>query len=296
VSNVFREALTGITGTSWLDELSRASLRAAEAKFAADRGDDALLRVEFGGGSLIDARDSYLVTKAVQDATAKIGHIIRDPRSEAAGAHRADREKARLIQRGQAGSSIYFGFPEWQPRATPLEIPGLETLAHRAVRELVNVLPGSPEDDNALDAVIGQRRTVRNAVSDLVSVVTATSRGLSFELGRHGRQEVVSVLSTEQADALRDSLKETRTDTRQITITGRLDGVRTRRRIFYLEPDSGPDIHGALDLSLLDDIRENLGRRVVVRLQEERIETLSGKRTRPVYLLLAISPTDTELS
>lgn len=175
-------------------------------------------------------------------------------------------------------------------------MPEIGTLAHQAVRELVNVLPGAAENDNALDAVLGQRQTVRNAVNDLVGVVTATNRGLSFELSSQGGRRAFSVLSAEHADALRDSLKQTRTDIRQITVVGRLDGVRTRRRIFYLEPDSGPCIHSALDLSLLHGIRRNLDRRVVAKLQGSGIEALSGKRTRPVYRLLKISPTDAELA
>ena len=69
---------------------------------------------------------------------------------------------------------------------------------------------------------------------------------------------------------LKDSLKETRIGRRVLTMTGRLDGVRTKRRIFYLEPLTGGEIHGALDLASLEDIRANLDRQVTVRLEEER--------------------------
>ncbi len=91
---------------------------------------------------------------------------------------------------------------------------------------------------------------------------------------------------------LKDNLKETRVDRRMVTMSGRLDGVRTKRRILYLEPESGGEIHGALDLESLDDIRANLDRHVVVQLEEQRIESVSGRRSQPLYRLIRIqSPT-----
>jgi hypothetical protein len=74
-------------------------------------------------------------------------------------------------------------------------------------------------------------------------------------------------------------------------MAGRLDGVRTKRRIFYLETESGAEIHGALDLeSSLNDVRENLDRQVVVRLEVEQTQSASGQRSHPRYRLLRILP------
>ena len=81
-SSLFRDALRDISGDSWLDDLARASLSAADATFSLDYVTPPVLRVVFAGMRDVEARDSYLTTKAVQDATAKLAHIIRNPRSE----------------------------------------------------------------------------------------------------------------------------------------------------------------------------------------------------------------------
>jgi hypothetical protein len=287
VSKSFREAREEITGDTWLDDLARASLSAAEAKFS--RREPPILRVVLSGTRTIDAHDSSLLTKAIQDATAKFGHIIRDPKTERSAAYPSDRARARLIQRGQAGNMIIFGFPdpEVDGAGDSLAIAA-ETLAERAARELVTVLPRSVDDDASLDAVLAQRQTVRNAVNDIARAVPRRADGLGFRMVPVSGETIDSVLSVAQADVLKSSLEETRVDRRTITIRGRLDGVRTKRRIFYLEPESGPEIHGAVDLELLGAVRDNLDRQIIATLEEERIRTLTGRRNQPLYRLVRI--------
>ncbi len=291
MSDFFREAIAEISGDSWLDDLARASWRAAEEKFSPDYVPPAQLRVSFPGVRDMLAYDSYLATKAIQTATAKLGHIIRNPRSETSMAHAADRVKASLMLRSQSGNTIIFGFPEVEDKA-PGTLPGVvpETLAVRAARELVSMLPSSAEDDAAIDAVLAQRETVRNAVDDIVKAVPRKADGLSFELSQGFEDPVSSILSQEQAGMLRDSLQETRTARERILMPGRLDGVRTKRRIFYLEPESGGEIHGALDLESLEEVRANLNRQVIVRLEREQIISASGRRAQPLYRLLGFEP------
>lgn len=292
MSNRYRDALQEITGDSWLDDLARASIRAAEAKFSPDYRPPALLRVQFPGLREVEAHDSYLATKAIQDATTKLAHIIRNPGTETNTAHASDRAKASLFVRNQTGNVMVFGFPVVEDEVPPGTLAGAvsETLAVQAARELVTILPASREDDAALDAVLAQRPTIRNAVNGIVKAVPPKADGLSFQLRPSSGEPVSSVLSREQASVLRDSLEAIRVETRPVVMAGRLDGVRTRRRIFYLEPDSGGEIHGALDLESLDDIRANLDRHIVVRLEEERTESASGQRSQPRYRLLSIEP------
>lgn len=292
VTKSFREAREEITGDSWLDDLARASLRAAEAKFSGRQ--PPVLRVVLSGIQTIDAHDSYLVTKAIQDATAKLGHIIRDPKSERVGAYPGDRERARLILRSQAGNMITFGFPGAQVN-TPDDSLAItaETLAERAARELVNVLPRSAEDDASLDAVLAQRLTVRNAVNDIAQAVSRQADWLGFHMVPIAGDAIDSVLSLEQAAVLKSSLAESRVDHRTTTVLGRLDGVRTKRRIFYLEPQSGPEIHGAVDLELMESVLENLDRQIIATLEEERIRTLTSRRNQPIYRLIKIESAPT---
>ncbi|MFG1925648.1 hypothetical protein [Cryptosporangium sp. NPDC048952] len=290
MSGLFFGAAHDTPGASWLEDLAAASVAAAETKFARGAGKDSFLRIDFLGKHQIEAHASYLVTKAVQDATAKLGHVIRDPRTETLRVNAGDRDKARLIQRAQAGNMIVFSFPEADVNGDDyLPDSRVETLSELAARELVNILPSSAEDDASLDAVLGQRQTVRNAVNDMVDAVRKTS-SLEFSFFPTFGEMVGSILSVDQADALHNSLQEIRTDRRTVSISGRLDGVRTKRRIFYLEPDSGGDVQGALGPELLEDIRANLDKRVTAVLEEELVQTRAGRRSRPVYRLVGLTP------
>jgi hypothetical protein len=200
----------------------------------------------------------------------------------------ADRDKAPLIQRGQAGNAIFFGFPE-PATDNALINDGLETLSERAVKELCDFLPANGSDDGALDAVLLQRDTVRNAVSDIVNAVSKNA-GIGLQLTPTSGEELVRSMTTDQARILHSSLRESREEVGYETVSGRLDGVRTRRRIFYLERESGATIQGAVAPDLLDRIKENLDRPVTARLRVVRTTTIDGRRGRPVHELLEITP------
>src|SRR5690606_22814491 len=210
----------------------------------------------------------------------------RNPQGEITYVQPADREKAPLLQRGQAGNALFFGFPETSDPDALIN-DGIETLSERAVKELCDFLPINGSDDGALDAVLLQRDTIRNAVSDIVSAVTKTS-SLGLTLTPTSGDEVTRSMTTEQARVLGNSLRESREDVGYETVTGRLDGVRTRRRIFYLERDTGSTIQGAVVPDLLDQIKVNLDRPVTARLRVVRTTTTDGRRGRPVYELLDI--------
>jgi hypothetical protein len=285
--NEFRRIADEIPGGTWLDDLARASAMAASAKFERTSR-SALLKVSVIGSTHLDAYTFSDLSRALQDATAKIGHIVRNPSGEVTIVQPADRDKAPLIQRGQAGNAIFFGFPE--PATDDALIhDGLETLSERAVKELCDFLPANGSDDGALDAVLLQRDTVRNAVSDIVNAVTKTA-GIGLQLIPTSGDEVTRSMTTEQARVLHNSLRESREAVGYETVSGRLDGVRTRRRIFYLERESGGTIQGAVAPDLLDKIKENLDRPVTARLRVVRTTTIDGRRGHPVHELLEITP------
>jgi hypothetical protein len=285
--NEFRRIADEIPGGTWLDDLARASAAAAYAKFERTCRSP-LLRVSVLGWTDLDAYTFSDISRALQDATAKIGHIIRNPTGEVTIVQPADREKAPLIQRGQAGNAIFFGFPE--PATDDALIhDGLETLSERAVKELCDFLPANGSDDGALDAVLLQRDTVRNAVSDIVNAVSRNA-GIGLQLTPTSGDELVRSMTTDQARILHSSLRESREEVGYETVSGRLDGVRTRRRIFYLERESGSTIQGAVAPDLLDQIKENLDRPVTARLRVVRTTTIDGRRGRPVHELLEITP------
>lgn len=284
--NTFRQIAEDIPGGTWLDDLARASAMAAHAKFERTSRSP-LLKVSMLGSTQADAYTFSDIGRALQDATAKIGHIIRNPSGEVTIVQPADRDKAPLIQRGQAGNTIFFGFPEPE-LADALIHDGIETLSERAVKELCDFLPANGSDDGALDAVLLQRDTVRNAVSDVVNAVIKNA-GIGLQLTPTAGDEVVRSLTSDQAKVLHSSLRESREEVGYETVSGRLDGVRTRRRIFYLERESGGTIQGAVAPDLLDEIKENLDRPVTARLRVVRTTTIDGRRGRPVHELLEIT-------
>ncbi|WP_435069480.1 hypothetical protein [Amycolatopsis thermoflava] len=283
----FRRIADEIPGGTWLDDLARASAMAAHAKFERTSRSP-LLRVSMLGSTNLDAYTFSDISRALQDATAKVGHIIRNPQGEITYVQQTDRDKAPLIQRGQAGNTIFFGFPEPAPDDALIH-DGIETLSERAVKELCDFLPANGSDDGALDAVLLQRDTVRNAVSDIVSAVVKNT-GIGLQLTPTAGEDVTRSMTTDQAKVLHNSLRESREEVGYETVSGRLDGVRTRRRIFYLERESGGTIQGAVAPDLLDQIKENLDRPVTARLRVVRTTTIDGRRGRPVHELLEITP------
>ena len=286
--NEFRRIADEIPGGTWLDDLARASAMAANAKFERTSRSP-LLHVSVIGEQTIDAYTFSDISRALQDATAKIGHIIRNPSGEVTQVQQTDRDKAPLIQRGQAGNAIFFGFPELDVSDDALIVDGIETLSERAVKELCDFLPANGSDDGALDAVLLQRDTVRNAVSDIVNAV-AKNAGIGMALTPTAGEQVTRSMTTEQARILQGSLRESREAVGHETVSGRLDGVRTRRRIFYLEREGGGTIQGAVAPDLLDKLKENLDRPVTARLRVVRATTIDGRRGRPVFELLEITP------
>jgi len=281
----FRQIAEDIPGGTWLDDLARASALAAHAKFERSIRSP-LLRVAVFGSTQLDAYTFSEISKALQDATAKVGHIVRNPQDEVTSVQQTDREKAPLIQRGQAGNTMFFGFPE-TTEPTALIDEGIETLSERAVKELCDFLPANGSDDGALDAVLLQRDTVRNAISDIVGAV-GRHAGINLTLDPTGGEELTRSLTIDQARVLQHSLRESREDVGYETVSGRLDGVRTRRRIFYLERDTGASIKGAVADDLLDEIKVNLDCPVTAKLRVVRTTTIDGRRGRPVYELLKI--------
>lgn len=297
----FNNSLSQIHGSSWLDEAARSSLRAAQHKFVGSPL-ESTLKVEITGQRPIGVHDAALISIALQSATAKLGHFIRDPSQEWTQARRRDRKEAMLIPRVQIGTTMIFGFPKPYDRPEEpmlVEQPG-RSLSETAALELCELLPTSADDDAALDGILGQRTTVRSAVSDIVSAVNEISTGFSLELTATGLEQVHSSITLDQASVLKDSLRQTRTDKRIQQVVGRLDGLRTKRRIFYFELDSGGEISGAIgaDPELMTNVRANLGSRVIATVESEQVESLAGRRGRPVYLLtgLQAEPTlfDTE--
>jgi hypothetical protein len=238
-----------------------------------------------------DSWETARVTLAVQNATAKIAHLITDPRTQTSQARRAYRERAPLMPRGQSGPTLYFGFPtpEFDPVADPLLDVRVATLPEQATVDLIGLLPRDRADERAIEAVVARRVTERSAINDLVQAIREVHAGVSFSFSDHANRTASSVLSQDQATVLEEALRQTTLDRKTITLRGLLDGVRTQRRLFYLVDEGGREISGGIDTDQVRDVQVHIGEHVVATVEEVTSVAKSGRRSRPSYRLLSLA-------
>lgn len=289
MSNLMRKAHDAITGTSWLDDLARGSALVAESKHFA-RPERPLLEVAVTGSSL-GSWEYGRIAIAVQDATAKIGHLIEKPGTSDSASRPQYREKARLIAHGQIGSKMYFAIPDV---ATPDESFTLgdlhvATTAELAVTNLLEILPSNVSDESAVDMLLARAIPERSAVGDLVDAVQRIHQGLGLSFGTTGQPKTKAVLTSEQASSLHESLSEVRTTMRTVSLRARVDGVRSSRRTVYLEGvDDRKDYQAAVNIDQVRDVGRSIGRIVIAELLEQGGQDRAGRRRRPVYSLKSL--------
>lgn len=292
VTNPFDDVIARAPRETWLDELAHASLKAAQAKFFPADRPESLLTVSLDGES-IAPWEAATVSIALQDATAKIGKLIADPRSEHLNRRIQNRDDVPLISRGSAGRRLYFGFPRPAapaPGVDPL-MPIFEpSLSERAVRELISILPRGASDDVSLDALVARRPTERSAVSDLVDAISTVANGITLNLsaGDDVVEENTSTLTLDQAAVLKDSFAEVDTTKEIRKVPGVIDGMRSSRRVFYLDTDDGRTINGAIGTDMIDDVKDAIGRHVTATVEASTIRNKAGRRGRTVYQLISL--------
>lgn len=281
----FMDARHQIDGDTWLDNLARASLTAADRRFG-DGGRQAFLAVDLDRD--INADDLSIISRGLQNAVARIGKYITNPTSEAVQLRESDREFARLYPRGQFGRRLEFVFDSPGNSETHLlHLSAVETAAERAVTELIEMLPGSKDSPHFSSTILARDRAARNAVQDIASAVQETS-GISMKITTHVGDNFQSIVTPDQASEISKELKnssEVERDT--ITVDGRIDGMRTRRRIFYLETQT-TDYEGAFDADLVDVVKHYIDRPVTAIIERVRPLKKTGPRGRWSYRLIGI--------
>lgn len=281
----FTDARHQIAGNTWLDNLARASLTAADQRFG-DGGRQAFLAVDLDRD--INADDLSIISRSLQNAVARIGKYITNPNSEAVQIRESDREFARLYPRGQFGRRLEFVFDSPANAETHLlYLPSVETAAERATTELIEMLPGSEDFPHFSTTILARDRAARNAVQDIASAVQETS-GISMKITTHVGENFHSIVTPNQASEISKELKnsaEVERDT--ITVDGRIDGMRTRRRIFFLETPT-TDYEGAFEVDLVDDVKRYIDQPVTATIERVRPLKKTGPRGRWSYRLIGI--------
>ncbi|MBF6340672.1 hypothetical protein IU450_32970 [Nocardia abscessus] len=292
MSDAFYDALARHQGTSQVQRLLRSSLLAAEAHYNPRPQSKLIVEV---GGSRLSPHDSAAIMTGIVDATAMFSRYRLNPRNPVTQLRADYRNAINLTSLGSVGNSLIFGIPRGVAEHDEPDLfgdTGLQSLTGYAVKDMCQILPQDPDDNLALDAVLSLPVTQRVAVQQLVKAVTGTKRSLDVSMiTDDGQAEELlrSVLLRDQAELLQSSLLESVAETyRMPPLFGLLDGMRTHRRIFYLEREGEPDIHGSVAEDILSLLPPLIGKLVVVDLERSVLRQKSGRSGRASYRLLGI--------
>ncbi|MGW0770279.1 hypothetical protein [Streptomyces sp. NPDC002676] len=307
----YARALQATEGTDPLSRLARASLQASAVKFsglgllqtAAGPGFKFRLANPDNGG-LIAAHEVGDFLQRVQKAVARLAKARRVRRADVVRLQPMDLVAARLdVAASMAGSIIV----DLQPHAPTVEdnqddlAPAGVSWAEIGAVELVRALPEGPDDEASMDSLFSASPVMRRAVADLIADLPNPNLDISLAVQRGTGERISSVLSAGQAATLRERLGVIREEREIIRLQGRLDGLRTRRQIFYFEPPTGSEIHGFVDDSLVSVVKEHLDQEVEVRLESFVLRSAAGRRSQRRYRLIEVAgqqsqlPPDTEL-
>jgi hypothetical protein len=303
VSNELRDkylrALQATEGTDPLSRLARAGLQASALKFSgvglgeAATGPGLSFRLaDRGNGGLISANEVGDFLQRLQRAVARLAKARRARLADVVKLLPLDFEVARLdVAASGAGSIVVDLRPHAQmPDAESGELPpGGVSWAEIGAVELARALPEGPEDEESMDSLFSASPVVRRAVNDLISKLPNPNLDISLTVKRGTGERIASTISVGQAEVLRERLDVIREEREVVRMRGRLDGLRTRRQIFYFETPAGAEIHGFVDESLVTVVKAHLDEEVDVALESFVLRTAAGRRSQRRYRLIEVA-------
>ncbi|MBN8882627.1 MAG: hypothetical protein J0H73_09970, partial [Salana multivorans] len=163
----------------------------------------------------------------------------------------------------------------------------VDTTTERALVRLANMMPSGPEDTTLGGRITSARAMTMRAMSE---VAEAARRVGGIEVSLDGTTEDVrGSLDKDQAKDIVDLAGDVATSVRSVHVTGVLDGMRVKRREYYLIDERDHEYHGAVDEDIIMKMRELLDRPVVATLEEVTRRTRAGKVGRRAYRLVGIT-------
>lgn len=248
------------------------------------------LRVEFGSAKSVSALSVSEVTKALQDATARVAQLLLHQNKDMSRLSKEIRERARLIPRGQSGNVLLFDFPVpvVVDEQEALPVGHIEHLSEQAVRELVENLPESRDDQASIQNLPVRRLAIRAAVNTLARAVK-NSGDLKIEIATRSGTPERSVLTRDQAREVPVLLAAEHEESETIEVEGVLDGMRTRRRLFYVieqEDRGGAEYEGSIEPDQVSKVQESLGKLVIARLRKTTKVRDDGSRSHAAFSLM----------
>lgn len=245
-------------------------------------------------GTLISAGDAGDMLQRVQRAVARLARARRFRLPDVARIFPGDLEFARFdVKASLPGSLAIYLTPHSDESDENFSLS--PTWAEIGAAELIRALPESSDDAQSIDSILDASPVIRRAVSDLVHHRANPNVDISFSLERRSGETISACLTSRQARSLEENLEVVREEREIINLSGRLDGVRTRRQIFYFEPHGIPEIHGFVDDSLVNAVKEYLGAEVDLKLESFIIRSSSGRSGQRRYRLIEVAGYQTEL-
>lgn len=278
--------LAGIPDDGRVNRLRRASFAAYRQKFSLPTTQ---LRVDITG--TLTATVVAHVTAALQHATALAAKAILDPKNAATQVQGSLLERAPLLPIGQSRGTLYFELPQAVIPSDTIEQTPVAGLTENAVLELIEILPETDADERTLQALPSRRPQYRTAVKKLAAALDgAASLSLSMK-PTGGTVSERSVLTAAQALEVPDLLSGAQEKRDTLTVYGVLDGMRTRRRLFYLdERNTTHEFSGAIDEDQMEKVMSLVGQQVVARIEKLVLLRTDGSKSHPSYALKSIAP------
>ncbi|MER5896959.1 hypothetical protein [Streptomyces sp. NPDC001876] len=301
--DLWHNAMNSVQGDDNFARLRRASLQAAAEKFGISSAieERPAAEIQFylhdlnSAGGEVAALEAGDFLQRVQRAVARLAKARRSRLADVVRLTSLDFEIARLnVASAALGSWVVdLKFPPVEDSSTISD--SSTAWAEIGIVELIRALPENDTDEQSIDSIGAASPVIRRAVADLITDQPATQPHLAISVRRFSGEVLKSTITPRQATSLRAKLDVAREERGIVRLSGRLDGLRTRRQIFYLEVEGGREIHGYVDESLMPAVRENLDREVEVELESFVIRAKSGKSTQRQYRLIRVGGEQSQL-
>lgn len=290
MSNPFRRAFEDtVDDGSFSSALIRNSLLAAESKFYPPR--QAYLSVEILG-SEAEAYLSSQVALSVSDAAAYFAKALESPQKENVRITNSFRRKVGIRNAGTVGNRIILGFNARQddPQTPLIDESRLPSLGESSARSLTLALPSEESDNATVENSVALLDAERNGLFNLSRDLGRFNRTIKLDLTVNEETGSSGVLTPTHARSMYELLMEARKETWKIEVNGRLDGMRSRRRQFFLEADNRNEIAGTIDPDLLTELPKFIDKRVTASIKCVRMHYASGRTGKIAYRLESIRP------
>ncbi|MFD3571576.1 hypothetical protein [Streptomyces sp. NPDC058667] len=309
LQTLWLRAMESAQGDDHFSRLRRSSLQAAAEKFGISSTFEEIPDVVKKETTAIQVRLSDSRTsngevaaleageflQRIQRAVARLAKARRGRLADVVRLSQIDFDVARLnVASASVGSWVVdLKYPQVDANS-PLS--DASTLwAEVGVVELIRALPEDDEDEQSIESIGAASPVIRRAVADLISDRPESQPGLSISVRRRSGEVIKSTITPRQASFLRERLAVVREERGIVRYRGRLDGLRTRRQIFYLELEGGREVHGYVDDSLMSAVKANLDREVEVELETFVLRAASGKASQKQYRLIRVGQEQTQL-